>query len=261
MNRMARAAVPLLALLVAACTAPGPARPRSHWADEPARGGRPLGHTVTDSRGGLDAASFALDSGVTTVQLRVADLGGDLYRVRTPDDAEIAPWVQRDDADLRLFTQGTGLPGPASVDVTLHSAVRWHLRLGGGAEDERIDLRGGDVSAVEVVAGAGRVSLNLPAPRGTVPVRMTGGAGEFLVSVVTPLSSAKVAASRPPREPVTVWPSGCRPRAGSSAQCDRGRAGPGAVQAATSRASRGTAARAIRFIAASLPVAPGRRTA
>jgi hypothetical protein len=186
MNRMARAAVPLLALLVAACTAPGPARPRSHWADEPARGGRPLGHTVTDSRGGLDAASFALDSGVTTVQLRVADLGGDLYRVRTPDDAEIAPWVQRDDADLRLFTQGTGLPGPASVDVTLHSAVRWHLRLGGGAEDERIDLRGGDVSAVEFVAGAGRVSLNLPAPRGTVPVRMTGGAGEFLVSVADP---------------------------------------------------------------------------
>ncbi|MEV4532883.1 hypothetical protein AB0J82_03525 [Asanoa sp. NPDC049518] len=184
MSRMARAVAPLLVLLLAACAAPGPARPRPHWAYEPARAGQPAGHTVTDSRDGLDAATFTLDSGVTAVTVRVADLGDDLYRVRTADDARIAPWVQRDDADLRLLTQGTGLPGPAAVDVTLHRAVRWHLRLGGGAEDERIDLRGGDVSAVEFVAGVGRVELTLPAPRGTMPVRMTGGAGEFQVRLV-----------------------------------------------------------------------------
>ncbi|WP_144022937.1 hypothetical protein [Asanoa hainanensis] len=185
MTRMARAVVPLLALLLAACAAPGPARPRPHWAYEPARAGSAgPHHTVRDSRDGLDAATFALDSGVTSVTVRVADLGDDLYRVRTPDDARIAPWIERDGADLRLLTEGTGQPGPAAVEVTLHRAVRWHLRLGGGAEDERIDLRGGDVSGVEFVAGVGRIELTLPAPRGTVPVRMTGGAGDFQVRLV-----------------------------------------------------------------------------
>ncbi|MDG4824310.1 hypothetical protein O7635_20865 [Asanoa sp. WMMD1127] len=185
MTRLRRAAVPLMGalLLLAACTAPGPARPRPHWAAEPARGAAPLDHTVTGPRAGLDAATFELASGVTTVTVRVADLGGDLYRVRTPDDASVAPWIARDGADLRLVTQGTGLGGPADVEVTLHRAVRWHLRLGGGAQQEEIDLRGGAVSGVEFVAGAGRIALTLPAPRGTVPVRMTGGAGEFRIQV------------------------------------------------------------------------------
>ncbi|HTF06973.1 MAG TPA: hypothetical protein VK659_02235, partial [Asanoa sp.] len=63
MRRMSRAVAPLLAVvLLAACTAPGPARPRPHWAAEPARGAAPapLGHTVTGPRDGLDAATFTL---------------------------------------------------------------------------------------------------------------------------------------------------------------------------------------------------------
>jgi hypothetical protein len=180
-SRLWRSVVPLLALLVlAACTAPGPARPRPHWAAEPARGAV-SGHTATGSRDGLDAATFSLDSGVDAIAVRVADLGDNLFRVRTPDGAGVAPRIDRRGADLRLTTTGTGLSGPAEVEVTLHRAVRWHLRLGGGSRDERVDLRGGQVSAVEFVAGAGRISLTLPEPSGTVPVRMTGGADDFQV--------------------------------------------------------------------------------
>ncbi|MEV4622099.1 hypothetical protein AB0J74_25735 [Asanoa sp. NPDC049573] len=179
---MRRLAVPLLAvLLLAACTAPGPARPRPHWAAEPARGAAPLGHTVHGSRDGLDEATFSLVSGVTTLILRVDDLGDDLYVVRTPDGSRIAPRVNADGGDVRLLVEDTGQAGPATVDVALHRAVRWHLRLGGGAEDEQVDLSGGDVSTVEFVAGVARISLTLPEPRGTVPVRMTGGAGDFQV--------------------------------------------------------------------------------
>ncbi|GAA1848184.1 hypothetical protein [Asanoa iriomotensis] len=176
-----RSVVPLLALLLlAACTAPGPARLRPHWAAEPGRGAV-SGHTVTGPRHGLDAATFTLESGVTAVTVRVADLGDELFRVRTPDGAGVAPRIDRRGADLRLTTQGTGMSGPAELDVTLHREVAWHLRLGGGSGDERIDLRGGVVTAVDFVAGAGRISLALPAPRGTVPVRMTGGADDFQV--------------------------------------------------------------------------------
>ena len=179
---MRRLVLPLVAvLLLAACTAPGPARPRSHWAAEPARGAAPAGHAATGPRDGVEEATFALVSGVTAITVRVADLGQDLYRMRTPDGSRIAPLVDADGGDVRLFVEGTGGSGPAVVDVTLHSAVRWHVRLGGGAQDEQVDLSGGDVSAVEFVAGAGRISLTLPGPRGTVPVRMTGGAGEFQV--------------------------------------------------------------------------------
>jgi hypothetical protein len=179
---MRRLAVPLFAvLLLAACTAPGPARPRPHWAAEPIRAAAPLGHTATGPRDGLDAATFTLVSGVTTLIVGVDDLDDDLYRIRTPDGSRIAPVVNADGGDVRLLVEGTGQAGPATVGVTLHRAVRWHLRLGGGAEDEQVDLSGGDVAAVEFLAGSARISLTLPEPHGTVPVRMTGGAGDFVV--------------------------------------------------------------------------------
>ncbi|HEV7711515.1 MAG TPA: hypothetical protein VGP16_25230 [Asanoa sp.] len=185
MRRMSRAVAPLLAAaLLAACTAPGPARPRPHWAAEPARGGAPsVGHTVTGPRDGLDDATFTLVSGVTTLIVRVDDLDDDLYQVRTPDGSRIAPVVNADGGDVRLLVEGTGQAGPATAGVTLHRAVRWHLRFGGGAEDEQVDLSGGNVSAVEFLAGSARISLTLPEPHGTVPVRMAGGAGDFVVHV------------------------------------------------------------------------------
>ncbi|WP_203714848.1 hypothetical protein [Asanoa siamensis] len=174
--------MPVLALLlVTACTAPGAARPRPHWAADQARGqvARHSAHTVVGPRAGLDAATVVLDSGVTGVTVRVADLGGDLFRVRTPDGSSVVPVASRSGADVRLTTAGTGLGGAAALDVTLHRAVRWQVRLGGGARDAQVDLRDGAVSGVEFVAGFGRIALTLPPPRGTVPVRMSGGADSF----------------------------------------------------------------------------------
>jgi len=176
-----RALVPLLALvlLTSACTASGgPARPRGHWADAPVAADERGPHQATGPRGDLDAAAFVLLSGVTAVTVRLADLDDDLYRARTAAGTGVAPVARRDGAEVRLSVEGSG---HAEVEVTLHRAVRWQLRFAGGVRDVTVDGAGGDVSGVEVAGGAARIGLTLPAPRGTVPVVMSDGAGEMTV--------------------------------------------------------------------------------
>jgi hypothetical protein len=176
----AAAVVGALALL-AGCTGQ-PAREHDRFAD---RDGAPpraaqRAHAVTAPRGDRDAAALHLLSGVTAVTVRVADLGEDLYRIRTPDDSQVAPVAEGADP-VRVLVESTGLAGPALIDITLARGVRWDLRFSGGAQDQVVDLRGGAVSAVSFAAGATRIDLSLPEPSGLVPVRMTGGASEFRV--------------------------------------------------------------------------------
>jgi hypothetical protein len=70
---------------------------------------------------------------------------------------------------------------PGNVVIDLNSAVVWRIALDGGATEEDIDLSGGRLSELDLGAGAGRITAVLPAPRATVPVRMTGGASSFEV--------------------------------------------------------------------------------
>src|SRR5690349_2814250 len=50
-------------------------------------------HTVSGPLDGRSAATFELTSGVGTVTVRTTDLGGDLYRVSTPDGSGAVPTV------------------------------------------------------------------------------------------------------------------------------------------------------------------------
>jgi hypothetical protein len=124
-------------------------------------------------------ARFELVSGTTTVRVRLADLHGDRYRVSTPERGGSVPVVTDRDDLVQLRLDGGGGAGVSTVDITLSSAVRWSVRLVGGAADVSLDLRGGPVSTVDFPSGMDTVELNLPRPRGTVPVRVGGGANRF----------------------------------------------------------------------------------
>jgi len=137
---------------------------------------------VTGPLGELQQAEFDLVSGTTTVNIRAADLGGDLYRVRTPIDADVQPRVIADGNRIKLHLVPNDQSGPGVVDIELHSSVRWQLRLTGGVAEHSIDLTGAELSGVDIVGGAARIELSLPAPDGTLPVRMTGGANQFLIN-------------------------------------------------------------------------------
>jgi hypothetical protein len=135
---------------------------------------------VVGPRGGVKAAELDVESGASSLTLRTANLGGDLYRVSTPSGSGVSPSVVRQGNRYQVFLHGNG-PGPAAVVVLLSRSVSWSIRLDGGSSDLVADLRTGTVRDVDLVAGNAHVSLVLPNPHGTVGVQMAGGASQFTI--------------------------------------------------------------------------------
>jgi len=132
--------------------------------------------TVSAPLDGRADAGFELLAAVTTVRVRIGDLGDELYRISTPEGSGLEPRpVLRDDTvQLQLSGAGAG-----EVEVLLSARVSWAVRFAGYARERLVDLRGGRVTAIDMLGGAGRVRVSLPQPSGTVPVTITGGLEEL----------------------------------------------------------------------------------
>lgn len=137
---------------------------------------------ATASRDSRDEAIFDLLTGTSAVRLTVSDLGEQLYRISTPAGANVLPRPQLEPDRVLLHLVPSGENGPGSVDIELSSRVRWLLRFTGGAAERSLDLGEARLAGVELLGGATRVELTLPPPEGTLTVRMTGGASQFLVN-------------------------------------------------------------------------------
>jgi hypothetical protein len=158
------------------------------------RGGPTAPPAVHRVRGGGDVTAFELVNGADVVRVRVADLGADRFDVSTPDGAKVAPGVEVTGNEVVAGLHDTGEQGPAVVNVLLSSAVRWHVRLAGGAADEAVDLTGGPGGDVDFSAGTSRADVALPAGKGTQRVVLSGGAGQFTVRLAGD-APARVAAN------------------------------------------------------------------
>ncbi|TVZ05574.1 hypothetical protein EAS64_13725 [Trebonia kvetii] len=152
-------------------------------------------HTVSLPMTQLPGPGVSAGSGGATLQVRtgtpkltigMANLGltGSLVEVSTPGGSPAAQ------------LQVTGGAGPggsalvsvsakdaASVTVTLNTAVGWRLELASGTKQTIADLRHGRVASVAITAGSDLLDLLMPAPRGSVPIRLAAGASRFLLSV------------------------------------------------------------------------------
>lgn len=138
---------------------------------------QPLGgRVVTHAVGDVNSARLEVVSGATAVQVRAADLGGELFRAWTPDGSRVLPSATVDGGVVRVALRDGAGPGDAELHVDLNAKVAWEVRLDGGASEESVDLSTGHLSALEFGAGSARIDAILPHPNGTVPVRMTGGA-------------------------------------------------------------------------------------
>jgi hypothetical protein len=146
------------------------------------------------ARGAIDAAMFQLVNGCDVVRVNIADLGADLFRVSTPEDAKVAPAVTVDGSTVVAGLHGTGLSGPALVTVLLADDVRWDVRLAGGATGETVDLTGGRGGNVDFSAGTSRAEVALPAAGGLQRVTMSGGASVLTVRL-SGSAPARVAAA------------------------------------------------------------------
>ena len=93
------------------------------------------------------------------------------------DDGDHSPAVV-DNGDV---VQLTGVGNSSSVVVELNPSVTWTVRLVDGASSETLDLHDLKLAGLEIIGGVSSIDLRLPAPHGTVPVRMTGGANRFAI--------------------------------------------------------------------------------
>ena len=158
----------VLLLLLSAC---------SHDSDRGSGDHVVAGGTVQD-RG---EATFVMAAGADVVRVRAADLGGDLYRIATPDDSKVVPKVHVDQDTVTATVADAPGSGPAVVTTELSTGIRWRIRLEGGAKEEIVDLTGGKATAVELVAGTSLAEVSLPPPDGRVSVSLAGGASELKV--------------------------------------------------------------------------------
>jgi hypothetical protein len=122
--------------------------------------------------------------GASDLRVTRGGSGAGLYRVRP---APQRPQVRRrgDFVVVRFpsapLAQGwPALPeGPA--EIGLGAGVRWQIAFRGGAAHVAADLRGLALAGLEFDGGAGRVTVSLPAPLGTVHVRILGGANNVVI--------------------------------------------------------------------------------
>ena len=157
-------------------------------------------HLAVMSRGGLTRAELKVTSGTAILDVSVGRLGGTLLRVSTPDGAPVRPVLS--DPGLIVLSlagtapggQGSGGPGsggpPAqrrdsgyAVKVVLNAAVTWSLDLAGGTQLTTVDMRGGKVAGIAVMAGSDTLDMRLPRPAGTLPLLLAGGVSQFLLSL------------------------------------------------------------------------------
>ena len=142
------------------------------------------------SRGGLTHAELKVTSGTAILDVSVGKLGGTLLRVSTPDGAPVRP-VLSDPGLIVLSLAGTASGGPPAqrqdsgyaVKVVLNAAVTWSLDLAGGTQLTKVDLRGGKVAGIAVMAGSDTLDMTLPRPAGTLPLLLAGGVSQFLLSL------------------------------------------------------------------------------
>lgn len=144
--------------------------------------GKSEGGTVTAPIDGRTAASFELATAVTKVTMRSEDLGNELYRMSTAEDAGIVPKpvLSQDRVRLSLVPDGEGTTG--AVEVVLSSKVVWTLRFSGAADEQIINFTGGQVGGIDLVGGSRVTDIALPTPAGTVPVRVTGAVDELTLA-------------------------------------------------------------------------------
>ena len=142
-------------------------------------GGNSEGGTVSAPIDGRTAASFELLTAVTKVTVRSEDIGDELYRMSTAEDAGVVPKavLSEDRVQLQLVPDGDGATG--AVEVVLSSKVMWTLRFSGAADEQIINLTGGQVGGIDLVGGSRATQIVLPKPAGTVALRITGAVDEL----------------------------------------------------------------------------------
>jgi hypothetical protein len=134
--------------------------------------------------GGLSAATLDLGYNGATVDIQAGSLGDSLYQARVDyPGSDNPPTISLDHESGTLqISESSGfsplrLFGAARrhVVVTLTDRIPWTIKLSGGTTNAHLDLRRLQLTKLEVSGGVSRMDVQLPSPKGTVLIDISGG--------------------------------------------------------------------------------------
>ena len=149
----------------------------------------------SDRLGGLTAATLDLAYSGATVDIQGgANLGDSLYQAHVEyPGSDDPPTISLDHesgtlaigersgfSPLRLF----GAARRHAV-ITLTDRIPWTIKISGGAANAHLDLRRLQLAKVEISGGASRLDAQLPSPKGTVLIDISGGVSNLTLRAPT----------------------------------------------------------------------------
>src|SRR5438132_1538691 len=140
---------------------------------------------VSDRLGGLTAATLDLGYSGATVDIHAGtSLGDSLYQAHVEYPGSDDPPTISLDHETGTLAIGEGpgfsplrLFGAARrhVALTLTDRIPWNLKVSGCQTTRHLDLRRLQLAKVEISGGASRMEAQLPNPKGTVVIDISGG--------------------------------------------------------------------------------------
>ena len=131
--------------------------------------------------GDLERGRLVVSCGNARLTVRTADGMAALYQARF---AGPLPDVKAKEGTvtIRYPRRLWGLVGvQRAAEVTLSVAIPWRIAIEGKAAEVTAELGHLDLAGLEVKGGYGLIHLDLPAPSGVVPIRISGGASDVTV--------------------------------------------------------------------------------
>ena len=126
--------------------------------------------------------TFEVAASASSVTVRSANLGADLYRVTLAKAAgPVTPKITDSGANHRLtLVKAAGVAAPP-ITITLNAALRWSLKMSAGNTATTLNLADSKITALELAGGAHDFALRLPPVSGTLPVRVTHGMNQLTI--------------------------------------------------------------------------------
>jgi DNA-binding MarR family transcriptional regulator len=128
--------------------------------------------------GELQSACLEFPNGASNVRILAANTGADeLYRA-TFEGIQPTVRAQGGTVTVRYRRLGPFEWGAArhAGNVSLNPSIPWSIAVRSGGSGVSIDARGLELRTLTIEGGASKLAVSLPAPHGTVPVCIDGGA-------------------------------------------------------------------------------------
>jgi hypothetical protein len=149
---------------------------------------------VSEHLGGLTAATLDMNYSGATVEVQAASLGDVLYRAHIDyPGGENPPTFSIDhETGTLAIRESSGFSAfhlfgsnRRHLLITLTDQIPWTIKIDGGAANLRLDLRHLQLSKLAIAGGASRIDAQLPAPKGTVALAVSGGASDVTLRAPT----------------------------------------------------------------------------